>query len=324
VSTQQAGNKPWWKTFLTPGWVIAAILIVAFSYFAFTFLAPWQLGKNERLEHRNEQIVEAFEQDPVPLSQVLGPDGSFDPEQEWTRVTATGRFASDEVLLRLRPVDRTPAFQVLAPFELETGQTILVNRGWVPAEDSTRVPAFDAPPTGDVTITGMMRVDEGTHPTTPNHDQGYQMVYSISPGQVGELIGTDLASPYIQLLSDSPGVLTAIPLPQLETGNHLSYGLQWILFGILAPAGLIYFIIAETRERRRFRQEQEELLLDDASVDGAGPNPDSGSVEEQEGVDKQTAPAAAPSAPAPARARYGETRRNPWASAYDRQRDRTR
>lgn len=287
-------GKSWARAFLTPGWVIATLLIIAFSYFAFTFLAPWQLGKNERLEQRNEHIVEAFEHDPVPVEGKLGADGSLDPDNEWSRVRATGHFVPEgEVLLRLRPVDRAPAFQVLTPFALESGETIVVNRGWVPAVDSTKVPDFDAAPAGEVTIQGMLLADEGVHPTAPNLDQGHQMVYSISPHQIGELTGVDVVSPYIQLTSDSPAVLTAIPLPQLETGNHLSYGLQWIAFGLLAPAGLIYFIAAETRERRRYRDEQDELAA-------LTPEP------------------AEPSEPVPAaietRTRYGHTRRNHWAA----------
>ncbi|MDK6494380.1 SURF1 family protein, partial [Corynebacterium coyleae] len=121
---------------------------------------------------------------------------------------------------RLRSVDRTPAFQVLTPFTLDDGRTILVNRGWVPAEGSTGVPDIDAAPTGDVTITGMLRAGEAVHPTAPIHDQGYDMVHSINPAQVGELAGVDagavMVEPYLQLLSDQPGTLTAIPLPQLE------------------------------------------------------------------------------------------------------------
>lgn len=312
MSTQPA-EKPWWRTFLTPGWVIAALLIAAFSYFAFTVLAPWQLDKNERLEQRNEHIVEAFDQDPVPLSSVLRADGSLSPDDEWTRVTATGRFTGPDVLLRLRPVDRTPAFQVLTPFTLDNGETLLVNRGWVPARDSTKVPDFAAAPGSVVTLTGMLRLDEGIHPTAPMQDQGYQMVYSISPGQIGELTGTDMLSPYLQLLGGEPGVLEPIPLPQLETGNHLSYGLQWIAFGILAPAGLIYFIVAETRERRRYREEQEQLLLADASPTPAGPAPEPAAAEANVGTQ----------GPAQ-RSRYGQTRRNPWSGAYDKEQERSR
>lgn len=340
MSTQQARSKPWWRTLLTPGWVITAILVATFSYFAFTFLAPWQLGKNEALEERNEHIVEAFEHDPVPIDTVLSTDGTIDPDREWTRVLATGHYLDTaehpEVLLRLRPVDRTPAFQVLTPFALENGQTIVVNRGWVPAQESTKVPTIDAPPTTEVTITAMMRLDEGAHPREPMQDQGYQMVHSIHPPQVAELTGTYLASPYLQLAGGEPGVLNPIPLPQLETGNHLSYGLQWILFGILAPAGLFYFLFAETRERRRFAREQQELAGAVAAAGAAAAPAETGAVAGAE-LDSAAAEAsaahaeqpAAPAEPEPApavasRSRYGHTRRNPWAQAYDRQQDRTR
>ncbi|OFT73939.1 hypothetical protein HMPREF3104_11045 [Corynebacterium sp. HMSC30G07] len=305
-------GKPWWKTFLTPGWVLSAVLIILFSYFAFTTLAPWQLGKNERLEQRNEHIVEAFDQDPVPLDTRVNPDGSLPDGADWSRVVATGHYAQGaEVLLRLRSVDRVAAFQVLTPFELNDGRTVLVNRGWVPAKEASHVPPIEPAPTGEVTITGMLLADEGVHPTEPNIIEGHQMVYSVSPGQIGELTGTDPISPYIQLLGGSPGVINPIPLPQLETGNHLSYGLQWIAFGLLAPAGLIYFIVSETRERRRFREEQEELLLSDATTPSPTPAPTSAAA----APDASAAPA-----PAPARSRYGGGRRNPWATDRDEER----
>ena len=42
-----------------------------------------------------------------------------------------------------------------------------------------------------------------------------------------------------------------IPLPHLDAGPFLSYGIQWIAFGILAPIGLGYFVVSEIRARRR-------------------------------------------------------------------------
>lgn len=290
---------------LTPGWVIAALLIGVFSYYAFTFLAPWQLGKNEALVERNEHISAAFDHDPEPLADHLGADGSLEPDAEWSRVVATGRYSGPDVLLRLRPVDGTPAFQVLTPFTLDDGRAIVVHRGWVKAEDSTQVPPIALAPTGEVTIAGMLRADEGEHPNPPMHEQGYDMVYSISPGQVGSLAGTDVVSPYIQLLGEEPGVLDPIPLPQLERGNHLSYGLQWILFGIAAPAGLIYFLYSDSRERRRFAAEQEQLRID--ATPGPAPDPE---------------PSDATSPPVRTRQRYGSSRANPWAKAYDKEAER--
>ncbi len=40
-------------------------------------------------------------------------------------------------------------------------------------------------------------------------------------------------------------------MPQLDAGPYLSYGLQWLAFGIMAPLGLGYFVWAELRERRK-------------------------------------------------------------------------
>ena len=35
-----------------------------------------------------------------------------------------------------------------------------------------------------------------------------------------------------------PGALGEIPTPAIESGPYLSYGLQWIAFGIMAPAAV--------------------------------------------------------------------------------------
>lgn len=321
VNANKSSQKPWWRQLLNPGWIIAAIVVGIFSYFAFTFLAPWQLGKNEQLVERNEHISAAFDRDPEPLVDRL-PGTTLAPADEWSRVVATGHYTGNDVLLRLRSVDRTPAFQVLTPFTLDDGRTILVNRGWVPAEGSTGVPDIDAAPTGDVTITGMLRAGEAVHPTAPIHDQGFDMVHSINPAQVGELAGIEtgaaMVEPYLQLLSDQPGTLTAIPLPQLETGNHLSYGLQWILFGVAAPGALLYFLYSESRERRRFAEEQKQLLNDD-TVAGSGPEPSPVPGEETAPAPSAQTPTAAPTR---SRQRYGSSRTNPWAKAYDKEQER--
>ena len=46
-------------------------------------------------------------------------------------------------------------------------------------------------------------------------------------------------------------MLGVLPLPQTDSGPYLSYGLQWLAFGIMAPLALAYFVRAELRERRR-------------------------------------------------------------------------
>ena len=39
-------------------------------------------------------------------------------------------------------------------------------------------------------------------------------------------------------------------LPHLDAGPFLSYGIQWITFGVIAPILLGYFVYAEVQARR--------------------------------------------------------------------------
>ena len=60
-----------------------------------------------------------------------------------------------------------------------------------------------------------------------------------------------LAGSYLQLVENQPGGLGVIDVPHLDAGPFLSYGIQWISFGILAPIGLGYFAYSEIRARRQ-------------------------------------------------------------------------
>ena len=248
-----------WKTFLKPGWVFTAAAVLIFAYFAFTVLAPWQLHKNEAKTERNHNIEAAFETDPVPLSEIFTTRGEVADGKEWRRVSMTGHYLPEsEVLLRLRPVNSSPAFQALTPFRLNSGEIMLVNRGFVPANQDN-VPDIPAAPSEEVTIVGYARLDEPPPSHEPLIDQGRLQVSGINSQQIADLTHLELGKDYVQLSDGQPGTLSAIPLPQLDSGPHLSYGIQWIAFGIMAPLGLGYFVWAEMRERRREQEEQQAL-----------------------------------------------------------------
>nr|WP_152821230.1 MULTISPECIES: SURF1 family protein [unclassified Corynebacterium] len=243
---------------LKPGWVIAALIIAVFSYFAFTFLAPWQLGKDSDIVERNERITEAFSHDPLPVSEVFS-RGALSPSDEWRRVTLTGRYLPHaEAVLRMRASDSGPAVQVLTPFRTDDGATYLINRGFEPTTGAG-VPEYDAAPTDEVSIVGVARRNEGTPDRQPFTDEGHLQVYGINTEQISQATGEQLARDYVQLTEGEPGEVSAMPIPKLDRGSHLSYGLQWIAFGIMAPLGLGYFLYAEMRERRRARDEEAEM-----------------------------------------------------------------
>jgi cytochrome oxidase assembly protein ShyY1 len=147
---------------------------------------------------------------------------------------------------------------VLTPFVVDGGPTVLVDRGYVHPLEGSRVPPIPPPPPSAVTITARLRNSESRAEKAPITEDGMTQVYSINTAQVGELARMRLAEPYVQLVESQPGGLGTLPLPHLDAGPFLSYGIQWIAFGILAPIGLGYFAYSEIKQRRQEKAEAPE------------------------------------------------------------------
>ena len=147
-----------WAFFLRPGWLALFVVVMAFAYLCFTVLAPWQLGKNTKTSRENDQIAYSLTADPVPVTTLLPQQDSSAADDQWRRVTATGHYLPDaQVLARLRVVDGDPAYEVLVPFAVDGGPTVLVNRGYAKPEQGSQVPPIDPVPGGTVTITARLR-----------------------------------------------------------------------------------------------------------------------------------------------------------------------
>jgi cytochrome oxidase assembly protein ShyY1 len=238
-----------------PQWLALYVVVIGFAYLCFTVLAPWQLGKNTKTSRENAQISASLKADPVPVTSLLPHQDSAARDDTWKQVTATGHYLPrGQVLARLRSVNGDPAFEVLVPFAVDGGPTVLVDRGYVKPAEGSKAPPIDAAPTGTVTITARLRDSEGVVPgKAPFRQDDAMQVYSISTAQIAQVTGTPLAGSYLQLVDDQPGGLGVIPLPHLDSGPFLSYGIQWIAFGIVAPLGVGYFVLAEFKQRKRER-----------------------------------------------------------------------
>lgn len=241
-------------TLIRPGWIALALVALGFAYLCFSVLAPWQLGKNTSTSRENHQIEASLAADPVALTTVLPHQDSSAPDAQWRRVYATGTYLPQgQVLARLRVIDGAPAYEVLTPLAVTGGPTVLVNRGYLRPEQGTDTPPVPDPPSGEVTVSGRLR-DSETAPggdKQPFREAGSLQVYAIDTQQISALTGTPLTGTYLQLVADQPGGLGVLSLPHLDAGPFLSYGIQWIAFGILAPIGLGYFVYAEVRARRQ-------------------------------------------------------------------------
>ncbi|MDO4909706.1 MAG: SURF1 family cytochrome oxidase biogenesis protein [Corynebacterium sp.] len=263
------------KRFLKPGWIFSVVLVIIFVVLAFTVLAPWQLGKNSRTSAENHQIEAALAQDAVSLSSLIS-GNSASSSDEWRKVTFSGVYVPDSrVVVRMRPVNSTPAYQALALVLTDSGQTLVVDQGYVGTESISTIPALDS---AHHDFSGYVRLAEDPSSSGPIDADGFKQISALSTQQMADALGTSgLGNFFIQLL-DAPSPLTTLPQPEIKSGPYLSYGIQWIAFGILAPVGVVYLIYSDIREMRRQKEEDEELASlrsnsKEAAGRGAGDDP---------------------------------------------------
>ncbi|WP_062999908.1 SURF1 family cytochrome oxidase biogenesis protein [Nocardia mikamii] len=299
---------------LRPSWAILAVVVVAFAYLCFTVLAPWQLGKNTSTSHRNNLIAASVNADPVPAKNLLNtgdgtpPAGTNPADTEWRRVIATGSYVPNSMVVeRLQRLDDQPAYGVLAAFRLDDGRVVLVDRGLIAAVNGSDLPMIAEPPPGPQRIEGRVRSSEGVVPgKDPMVRDGLRQVYSVDTAQLATVLGTPLTSfatgehgGYLQLDAGQPGAFTPEALPQLDAGPYLSYGLQWIAFGVMAPLGLGYFVYAELRERRRDRAAAAAVTPSEQVPAMSAAGSRGAETASTATGDTSDAPATAPSDPAP-------------------------
>lgn len=242
-----------WRFLLRPGWVALTVAVVCFAVLAFTLLAPWQFHRGEQRGARNAAIERSFTTAPQPLRDVLAPGEAPAAGTEWRQVQLTGRYLPHaETIARLRTVQGEPAFEVLVPLRLVDGSTVLVDRGYLRPAEGVRVPGYPLVPDSEVTVTGRLRLDEPDHRGGEVVTQdGHRQVYAANSRTVSAATGVQLEPGYVQLIGASPGVLSPLPLPQLDSGPHYAYALQWLAFGAMAPLGMMYFAWQEATGWRR-------------------------------------------------------------------------
>ncbi len=246
------GNR--WAFALSPGWIAAALAALAFAATCFFLLAPWQFSQHETRSTQNAAIQAALAAAPATATDLLSTTGQPPAEALWRVVTATGTFdPSRQVQVRLRQdANGNPVSEVITPFRLNSGQWLLVDRGYVSFVDVRNNVPIAALPGGSVTISGRVQ-QEQTDPRNrqPTIVDDRVEAYAINKSAVtGATVGGARPSEqflrgYVQLTANSPGVLTPIDVPQTDAGPFLSYALQWAVFGVLALIGFGVFVHRE-------------------------------------------------------------------------------
>lgn len=274
-----------WAFAFSRRWAGYFALAVVFAIVC-SLLGVWQLNRRAEAWLEIDRIDNNYSSAPVPIDDVLGSLTAFETSQKWTPVLVTGTYLSDEtILVRNRPYNGRPGFEVLVPLVQNDGTVFIVNRGWVNPGNAQDAPDYiPATPEGVVTIEARLKASE---PALPGRSAPSGQVATIELPLIAEMLSYPLhTGAYGVLVSENPATeIRPLPAakPTRDEGPHLSYALQWYVFAIFGFLGFAYAVRQEYRlvniddpdeqDRAKLREKKEALRppsdseIEDAIID---------------------------------------------------------
>ncbi|BAS08922.1 uncharacterized SURF1-like protein Mb2259 [Arthrobacter sp. Hiyo4] len=171
------------------------LLLAAIFAAACVFLGRWQMDRREETLAEINRVVTNYSATPISFDEAREEFSALDPSKEWTQVELQGTYdPSGQRIVRNRPLNGQPGYEVVVPFKLETGETVVIDRGWLPIGNKNpgSPDSIPAPPAGPVTAVvrlkhGEPQLDRGAPPASlhpsisPLTPTNWAIPYSLAP-----------------------------------------------------------------------------------------------------------------------------------------------
>lgn len=204
-------------------------------------LGTWQLKRLAWKQELIATIEQRATQVPVEIGDVAEPRSA----QEWQRVRARGEFAVGEhFMISPRTMEGKVGFHLFDVLRLADGTKIAVNRGFVAMRNPNASEDFDPPPTGTVTVEGVLRVPARTGFTPENNPTRAEWYWA----DLKAMLKSDdaISDVYIQqtATSSTPGYPVALLVSPELPNNHAQYAAFWF-----SMAGLCVLVFVLARRK---------------------------------------------------------------------------
>ncbi|WP_285724856.1 SURF1 family protein [Psychromicrobium xiongbiense] len=256
---------------LTSRW-LGYLALTAFFAAVCAGLGVWQLGRHDEVVRSIARVNANYTATPVDFATAKPWLSRFDPAREWTPITLTGHYLTDgQRVVRNRPNNGQPGYEVVVPFRLTTGETVIVDRGWLPIGDreAGHPDTVPQPASGELTVVGRLKAGE---PTVARGAPAGQIASINLPDYSQELGYPLMSGSYLQIASESPAAAqmpVGFTAPSIDEGTNLSYAMQWFAFGVLFFIGYGYVAYQQAKIERDEADDEAEAALESGSVFGA-------------------------------------------------------
>lgn len=213
-----------------------------FAALVFTALGTWQV---QRLFWKLDLIARVDARiHAAPVAPPLSTEwASLKPEdQEYRHVTVRGTFDHGSETLVQAVTELGPGFWVLTPLRMADGQSILINRGFVPPDRRAPNTRSEGQTAGETTVTGLLRISEPGGAFLRSNNPAAGNWYSRDVAAIGSDKGlTNLVPFFIDAdATANPGGYPVGGLTVVQFRNsHLVYLLTWYSLAIMSIAAMI-------------------------------------------------------------------------------------
>lgn len=237
-------SRRWW-------WVTLIVIIGMAVLFR---LGIWQLDRLAQRRAANVVLLEQLTSEPLSLNDPELDVEALDEMPDRAAV-ARGEFDySEQLWLKLQNLQGQAGGHLLAPLRIAgRDDAVLVDRGWVPAEneDPTTWAQFDV--AGLVTVEGYLQLAETSRRADPPSEP-QQEWYRVDVEAIERQMPYDLLPVYLlQAPVEGNGSLPYRQEPEfdLSEGPHLSYAIQWFLFTLILGGGYLFFVRRQSEKGER-------------------------------------------------------------------------
>jgi len=229
-------------------WILATLLVVAGAALCIR-LGIWQLDRLDQRRAFNYQ-VESMRAEPVLNLDKQVPDDIS--KMEWRAVTVEGKYDfANQVALRNQYNGDQYGYHLLTPL-LFNGKSVLVDRGWIPAEgNSTPQDWQKYNDSGEVALTGQIRLGQtkppfgGVADIIPEDGTRLALWNNADIEDIVKQLPYPALPVYIQPNADENDTTPPIPYQptvELTEGPHFGYALQWFTFATILLVGYPFYL----------------------------------------------------------------------------------
>lgn len=229
--------------------VLAPLLAIVLGVATLIALGIWQLERLAWKENLLATINSRLAEEAVPLAPRTEWATLSRDVDEYRRVTVSGTFDHTKesfvffVLDEPHGKESGPGFLVMTPLRLDSGGTILVNRGFVPQSRKDTASRAEGNPVGSLTLTGLLRWSEARNWFSATDAPDKRIWYTRDIASIAAADGLADAAPFsIDAEASGPGGLPQGGETRVHLSNrHFGYALTWFgLAGALILVGGVF------------------------------------------------------------------------------------